>query len=78
VAAARLSDAMNPEKKSSGSQFYIVHNDTGALGLDGEYTIFAQVIEGQNVVNAIAGVQTDENDKPLKDIKIEKAYLIEY
>ncbi len=78
VATARQADTVNPTKASSGSQFYIVHNDTGALGLDGDYTIFGQVIAGQNVVNAIAIAQTDYSDKPLQDIVIEKAYLDTY
>jgi len=78
VATARQGDAVNPEKKSSGSQFYIVHNDTGALSLDGEYTIFAQVIEGMNVVEKIAAVKTDSMDKPLKDVKIEKVTIEKY
>lgn len=78
VATARQSDYVNPEKKSSGSQFYIVHNDAGALGLDGEYTIFAQVIEGMNVVEAIAAVKTDTQDKPVKDVVIEKVAIEKY
>ncbi|MBN1331684.1 peptidylprolyl isomerase [Candidatus Dojkabacteria bacterium] len=78
VATARQSDFVNPEKKSSGSQFYIVQNDTGALSLDGEYTIFAQVIKGMNVVEKIAGVKTDANDKPLEDVKIERISLEKY
>lgn len=75
VACARLSDAINPEKASSGSQFYIVHNDTGAKSLDGDYTIFGQVIAGQNVVEAIAEVATDSSDKPLEDVVIEKTSI---
>lgn len=75
VATARLGDAVNPEKASSGSQFYIVHNDTGALGLDGEYTIFAQVVKGMNVVDKIANLKTDFEDKPTQEVIIEKAIL---
>lgn len=79
VATARLSDQVNPEKASSGSQFYIVQNDTGATSLDGDYTIFAQVIEGQNVVEAIAKVQTDPyTNKPLQKITIEKVTIEKY
>jgi len=78
LATARQSDAVNPEKRSSGSQFYIVHDDTGAKMLDGEYTIFAQVIEGQNIVDAIASVQTGAMDKPEQDVIIEKVYLEKY
>lgn len=78
VATARLSDAANPLKASSGSQFYIVHNDTGARSLDGEYTIFAQVISGMNVVEAIAEVETDAMDKPDTDVIIKKITIEKY
>ena len=40
--------------------------------LDGTYTVFGEVIEGLDVVDKIASVQTDSNDKPLNDIKIIK------
>ncbi|MBD3280286.1 peptidylprolyl isomerase [Candidatus Dojkabacteria bacterium] len=78
VASARLPDHINPDKDSSGSQFYIVHNDTGALNLDGEYTIFAQVIEGMIVVEAIAEVETGFQDKPVDEVRIEKVTLETY
>jgi cyclophilin family peptidyl-prolyl cis-trans isomerase len=48
VAAARLPDNANPNKESSGSQFYICLQDLAQL--DGEYTVFGQVIEGMDVV----------------------------
>ncbi len=51
VATARLSDAVNPEKASSGSQFYIMLDD--APHLDNEYTIFGKVIEGLDVVDKL-------------------------
>ncbi len=51
VAMARLPDQANPEKRSSGSQFYIVLDD--ALFLDGEYTVFGQVTKGMDVVDQI-------------------------
>ncbi len=51
VAAARLGDQVNPQRRSSGSQFYI------CLGpqhfLDGQYTVFGQVISGMDVVKKI-------------------------
>ncbi|KIH78215.1 hypothetical protein GFER_03010 [Geoalkalibacter ferrihydriticus DSM 17813] len=51
VATARKGDRVNPERRSSGSQFYI------CLGpqphLDGDYTIFGQVVEGMDVVEKI-------------------------
>ena len=57
VAAARLGDAVNPDKRSSGSQFYIVENALGASYLDMEYTVFGQVMEGISIVEAIAEVE---------------------
>ena len=50
LAAARQPDHVNPEKASSGSQFYIVEGDNGAHQLDGEYTVFGKTISGLDVV----------------------------
>lgn len=51
VATARLGDQVNPQKRSSGSQFYICL--APAPHLDGEYTIFGQVVEGMDKVPRI-------------------------
>lgn len=51
VATARLGDAVNPDRKSSGSQFYICL--APAPFLDQQYTIFGGVVEGMNVVDQI-------------------------
>ncbi|MDD4995343.1 MAG: peptidylprolyl isomerase [Patescibacteria group bacterium] len=51
VAMARLPDQVNPEKASSGSQFYITLDETSFL--DGQYTIFGKVIDGMAVVEKI-------------------------
>lgn len=42
----------------------------GSPHLDGEYTVFGEIIEGQEVVDAIAGVPTDSLDRPIDDVKI--------
>ena len=42
----------------------------------GAYTVFGQVLEGMDVVDKIAAAETDDNDKPKKDIKIEKIEII--
>ena len=55
-----MARAMNPN--SAGSQFFIMHQN--AAYLDGQYAAFGKVIEGMEVVDAIAGVKTDWNDKP--------------
>jgi cyclophilin family peptidyl-prolyl cis-trans isomerase len=99
VGAARESDSINPEKKSSGSQFYIavgkVFTDVkldslekkynkkftpqqrevyktigGTPHLDGRYTVFGEVTEGMDVVDKIAIVPTNKQDRPLKDLKM--------
>lgn len=70
LAAARRGDAANPLKESSGSQFYIVQDPLACSHLDGEYTIFGQTIEGFDVIDAIASVETDGRDRPLQDVKI--------
>jgi cyclophilin family peptidyl-prolyl cis-trans isomerase len=77
IAAARQGDQVNPEKKSSGSQFYIVHNQNGTPFLDGEYTVFGETISGLNVVDKIANVSKDQSDRPIEDVKIEKIVRVE-
>lgn len=161
LAAARLGDNINPEKESSGSQFYIVHGkiflpedlekltrqknmqlrqkafsqfltDTanieykmrfkkiqqardmeaykvfvdevtpmldeivaktpdyfftekminsyktigGAPHLDGDYTVFGEIVEGLEVIDAIAAVKTDNRNRPFKDVVIEKMKVV--
>lgn len=50
---------------SAGSQFFICHADSQFL--DGQYAAFGKVIEGMDVVDAIASVKTNSQDKPLQD-----------
>jgi peptidyl-prolyl cis-trans isomerase B (cyclophilin B) len=103
LAAARQGDPVNPERNSSGSQFYIVHGKTfqpreldmlvqrsarmgtpisytpeqqavyasegGAPHLDGAYTVFGQLVEGFEVLDAIAAQPCDPRDRPLTDIR---------
>lgn len=70
LAAARRGDAVNPYKESSGSQFYIVQDARNCAQLDGEYTVFGETIEGLDVIDKIAAVETDRRDCPLQDVKI--------
>ena len=58
-----LSMARSMMPNSAGSQFFIMHK--AAPHLDGEYAAFGKVIEGMDVVNTIAAVQTNPNDRPI-------------
>ncbi len=99
IAAARTGGPSNPEKRSSGSQFYLVQGNPlseGALNgvesqkgiryspeqreayftkggtpnLDREYTVFGYIIEGLDVLDKIAAVETGSRDRPRKDVKM--------
>ncbi len=110
LAAARKGDAENPERRSSGSQFYIVHGRIftdheldsievvrlqgrkisperreyyrttgGTPQLDGNYSVFGEVVSGQEVVDKIATMQTStglDRDRPLQDVRIISTKLI--
>jgi peptidyl-prolyl cis-trans isomerase B (cyclophilin B) len=109
VAMAREGDDVNPERRSSGSHFYIVWGKTfssealkdvqqrldttltvnpvkmtaemilayrrigGTPHLDGQYTVFGEVIEGLDVVERIMKVFTDDYDRPVDDVRIIRA-----
>jgi len=97
LAAARTGDHVNPQRMSSGSQFYIVQGQKypvdrvtqmsqrsgvtyteeqkktyeeigGTPHLDMQYTVFGEVIEGLDVIDKIAEVQTHNADMPVEDI----------
>lgn len=105
VAAAREGDDVNPTRRSSASQFYIVCGKTyssadldiidqriqeatdgqasltpdmrsayrrvgGAPHLDGQYTVFGEVVEGMDVVDRIQKKATDDYDRPVYDVRI--------
>lgn len=108
VAMAREGDRVNPERRSSACQFYIVWGQVcsdarlekvqerldaatqgqvnltpemievyktigGTPHLDGQYTVFGEVVEGLDVVDRIQQQAVDENDRPLEDIRVLKA-----
>ncbi len=77
LAAARRGDAVNPYKESSGSQFYLVQDEGACSQLDGDYTVFGEAIQGLDVIDKIAAVQTDNRDCPLQDVKIVTVKLSE-
>lgn len=107
LAAARMGDNVNPERASSGSQFYIVQGRTftdaeldsievarlfgkkistqrrqyyrsigGTPQLDGNYTVFGEVVQGLQVVDQIANAQTSRTDRPVADVRIISAKLV--
>lgn len=61
-----MARAMHPD--SAGSQFFIMHK--AAPHLDGAYAAFGKVTEGMDIVNKIAEVKTDYNDRPMTEQKI--------
>ena len=66
-----LSMARAKAYNSASSQFFICHSTEGCRHLDGNYAAFGRVLSGMEVVDAIAAVQTDNNDKPLTPVIIE-------
>ena len=111
LAAARESDDVNPGRRSSCSQFYIVtgsiftddqldrvqerldsvtHNQVkltpkqkeayrtfgGAPHLDGQYTVFGEVVEGFDVTDLIQWASRDENNRPFDDVRILRAVQV--
>lgn len=112
LAAAREGDDVNPERRSSRTQFYIVWGRTfsdeqldaqqqritrategkvmlpdsirevyktvgGTPHLDGQYTVFGQVVSGLDVVDRIQRSATDSLDRPVEDVRILKAKIVE-
>lgn len=65
VAMARSNDP-----NSASSQFYICHKDSGVESLNGKYATFGYVVNGIEIVDKIVKVNTNDNDKPLKDVVI--------
>ena len=68
-----MARAMHPD--SAGSQFFIMHED--APHLDGQYAAFGKVVSGMDVVDRIASVPTDWNDKPKTAVKMKTVELLE-
>jgi len=104
IAGARLPDETNPDRESSGSQFYIVHGQPvskeslesmedkkgirynedlrkqylehgGVPFLDLEYTVFGQIIDGFEVIEKLVEQETNEYDRPNKDIKMKLIFI---
>lgn len=71
------SEIENAYKLASPYQFFIVQKSDGALHLDGDYTVFGEVISGMDVVDKIAEVETDDGEWPLKNVYIKKVEIID-
>ena len=105
LGAARVEDKLNPERKSSGSQFYIVTGtfytameldkmekeagikftpeqrqsymlEGGTPHLDNKYTIFGEVVDGMKTVMKIQMVDTNDANRPLKNVEIKKMKIV--
>lgn len=68
-----ISMARSMMPNSAGSQFFIMHED--APHLDGQYAAFGKVVSGMDVVDEIASVDTDYNDKPITAQTIKKVTI---
>ncbi|MDE5769667.1 MAG: peptidylprolyl isomerase [Oscillospiraceae bacterium] len=68
-----LSMARASHPDSAGSQFFIMHQDSPFL--DGNYAAFGKVVSGMDVVDEIATVPTNANDKPLHPQVMKRVYI---
>ena len=73
MAAARLGDKINPNKESSGSQFYICLRDLPQLDTLG-YTVFGKVIRGMDTADKIGNLKIDARQRPNRRVVIERIY----
>jgi cyclophilin family peptidyl-prolyl cis-trans isomerase len=71
--AGSVGMARSQDVNSAGSQFYIALRDLP--NLDGKYTVFGQVIQGFDVVQRIARVETDERDNPVRPVLMNRVYV---
>jgi len=69
----RLDSMTNGEVKLTPEMMEVYKTQGGTPHLDGQYTVFGEVVEGMDIVEKIMMVETDKNDRPLNDIRILKA-----
>ncbi|MDT7833186.1 peptidylprolyl isomerase [Flavobacteriaceae bacterium S356] len=74
LAAAREWDN-NPKKLSSPYEFYMIQDKRGSHHLDGEHTIFGEIIEGISTMEKIAALETDSKEWPIRDVYIKARVL---
>jgi len=70
-----ISMARSTANNSATSQFFICHKDSHHL--DGDYAAFGEVVDGFDVLDAIATVETSSSNRPLSEVVIEKIYVEE-
>jgi len=73
MAMARTGDNINPEKRSSGSQFYICFAPTPQL--DGQYTVIGILKDGFDVLAKLEKVETGPMDKTLTPVVMEQVWV---
>ncbi|RNC80221.1 MAG: peptidylprolyl isomerase [Winogradskyella sp.] len=71
------SEIENPYKLASPYQFFIVNRKGGAPFLDGDYTVFGEVIRGMDVVDKINAVETDDGEWPIESVYIKTVEILE-
>ena len=69
-----LSMARTSDPDSAGSQFFICHGDAGFL--DNQYTVFGQLIKGDDVLEKIATTATEPPDRPIKRVNVESIKIV--
>lgn len=72
----RLDERSDGRVKLTPEIRQVYETEGGAPHLDGQYTVFGEVVEGMNVAEQIQWAERDENDRPLSDIRILKATVI--
>lgn len=77
LAAARKPDTSNPNRESSGSQFYLVHDADACAQLDGDYSVFGETLSGLEVIDKIAQTPVSSGKNlPITPIKILSISLV--
>jgi cyclophilin family peptidyl-prolyl cis-trans isomerase len=76
VVMARRGDRVNPDRKSNDSQFYFALGNMSSL--DGQYTVFGQVVSGLDVLDVISRLPADSNDAPLERIEIKSVKVVDH
>ena len=77
IAQAEAQVADEPEFRFTPEQVKAYTTVGGTPHLDGEYTVFGEVVEGMDIVDKIQQVKTDRSDRPEEDVKIEKVTVID-